>query len=81
MYNKNKKIMGANSKHYGDVSKWIETIIESCTTVEQTQSAQRVIDSFDTYLRGMDYSLKSKLRKDLQIQLDCKFETIINNLI
>lgn len=81
MYNKNKKIMGANSKHYGDVSKWIETIIESCTTVEQTQTAQRVIDSFSTYLRGMDYSLKSKLTRDLQIQLDCKFDQCITNII
>ena len=81
MYNKNKKLMAANSKHYGDVSKWIETIIESCTTVEQAQTAQRVIESFSTYLRGKDYYLKSKLTRDLQIQLDCKFETIINNLI
>lgn len=81
MYNKNKKIMGANSKHYGDVSKWIEKIIESCTTVEQTQTAQRVIDSFDKSLRGIDYYLKSELRRKLQIQLDYKFDQCITNII
>ena len=74
--------MGANSKHYGDVSKWISKVIDSCITVEQIHSAQKLIESFDNYFyKLIDRSLRDNLKRNLQIQLDCKFETIINNLI
>ena len=43
--------MGATSKHYGDVYKWIEKIIDSCTTPLQESSARRLINLFGVGLR------------------------------
>ena len=38
--------MENRSTHYGDVSKWIEKIIDSCETIEQTFTAKRLIRNF-----------------------------------
>ncbi len=44
--------MGAKSNHYGDISTWIENIIESCETTKQTRTAFRLIRNFeDTLIR------------------------------
>ena len=39
--------MGAISNHYGDVQKWIEKIIDSCETYDQTRSAKRLVWNFE----------------------------------
>jgi hypothetical protein len=43
--------MAATSRHYGDVNKWIEKVIDSCTTPLQECSARRLISLFGQGLR------------------------------
>ena len=42
--------MEKRSEHYGDVSKWIEKVIDSCETYEQTTTAERLVSNFDKRL-------------------------------
>jgi hypothetical protein len=43
--------MENRSTHYGDVSKWIEKIIDSCETREQTFTVKKLISNFAKQLR------------------------------
>ena len=43
--------MASKSKHYGDISNWIEKVIESCETYQQTLSAKRLLHNFEGQLR------------------------------
>jgi hypothetical protein len=43
--------MASKSKHYGDISNWIEKVIESCETYQQTLSANRLLHNFERQLR------------------------------
>jgi hypothetical protein len=43
--------MENRSTHYGDVSNWIEKIIDSCETIEQTFTAKKLISNFAKQLR------------------------------
>ena len=58
--------MEKRSTHYGDVAKWIEKVIDSCETREQTFTAKRLIRNFekqlmrttpDKYWRDYQYSV------------------------
>ena len=40
--------MAAISKHKYDVYKWIERVIESCTTYPQLSTAERLIEAYNT---------------------------------
>ena len=42
--------MGANSNHYGDISNWIEKVIESCETTKQTRTADKLLRNFENKL-------------------------------
>ena len=42
--------MEKRSRHYGDLQKWIEKIIDSCETYEQTRSARRLICNFENQM-------------------------------
>jgi len=44
--------MEKRSKHYGDVSKWIEKVIDSCETYQQTFTVKKLIRNFDKQLLG-----------------------------
>lgn len=46
--------MENRSTHYGDISKWIEKVIDSCETYQQTFSARRLIWNFDRQLSKKD---------------------------
>lgn len=55
--------MAAISKHKYDVYRWIERVIESCTTYRQLLATERLLDAYDImyeddYLYG---SLKTRL--------------------
>ena len=39
--------MENRSKHYGDVAKWVESVIDSCVTIEQVWSARELVRNFD----------------------------------
>ena len=43
--------MENRSTHYGDVSKWIEKVIDSCETHQQTFGAKMLIWNFEKQLR------------------------------
>lgn len=42
--------MEKRSKHYGDVSKWIEKVIDSCETYQQTFAVKKLITNFSKQL-------------------------------
>ena len=43
--------MEKRSEHYGDVSKWIEKVIDSCETYEQLTTAERLVSNFNKQLK------------------------------
>ena len=43
--------MNKRSTHYGDVAKWIEKVIDSCETHQQTFTARELIRNFQKQLR------------------------------
>jgi hypothetical protein len=43
--------MENRSTHYGDVSNWIEKVIDSCETHQQTFTALKLISNFAKQLR------------------------------
>ena len=42
--------MNKRSTHYGDVAKWIEKVIDSCETREQTFTARQLVRNFEKQL-------------------------------
>ena len=56
------------SRHYGDVQNWIEKVIDSCETYEQTRSARRLIWNFEKQMvrnkvdSGILYTIGGYLR-------------------
>ena len=70
--------MEKRSKHYGDVTKWIEKVIDSCQTYEQTFVARRLVWNFDRQLRKEKNYLKiSDSTTDV---LRYKIDQIVRNL-
>lgn len=70
--------MENRSRHYGDVAKWIEKVIDSCETREQTFVAKRLIRNFynqldrklgalnyETIISPLEYRLSNK-RQEIQ---------------
>jgi hypothetical protein len=52
MFNIKKIIkMEQRSTHYGDISKWIEKVIDSCETYQQTHTAKQLVTNFAKQLR------------------------------
>jgi len=58
--------MEQRSTHYGDVAKWIEKVINSCETYQQTFTAKQMVRNFekqlmrdtpDKYWRDYQYSV------------------------
>jgi hypothetical protein len=43
--------MENRSRHYGDIIPWIEKVIESCETRDQTFSAQKLVFNFEKQLK------------------------------
>jgi hypothetical protein len=43
--------MEKRSTHYGDVSKWVEKVINSCETRDQLFSAKRLLNNFEDKLK------------------------------
>jgi hypothetical protein len=42
--------MEQRSTHYGDVAKWIEKVINSCETYQQTFTAKQMVRNFEKQL-------------------------------
>ena len=59
--------MAANSKHYGDVTNWIEKVIESCETPLQELTARKLVRQFEHQYRDIDRELDWSLSKKLSL--------------
>jgi hypothetical protein len=77
--------MENRSTHYGDVSKWIEKIIDSCETREQTFTVKKLISNFakqlrtkspDKYWNSYQYTVIHPLRDLVRI----KRQSFINKI-
>jgi hypothetical protein len=44
--------MGSQSRHWADLSIWIQKIIDSCVTIEQLNTATKLVVNYDKYLSG-----------------------------
>ena len=78
--------MAATSKHYGDVNKWIEKVIDSCTAPLQECSARRLISLFGQGLRQSGevdrdtiHFMESVLRYRLEEKQYSRIETELQN--
>jgi hypothetical protein len=49
--------MEQRSKHYGDVSNWIEKVIKSCVTEEHIKSTRNLIINFESQYARLDHHL------------------------
>jgi hypothetical protein len=71
--------MEKRSTHYGDVAIWIEKVIDSCETPQQTLTASKLITNFryqlikntpDKYWNNYNYEIIEPLKHKLQIKGD-----------
>ena len=74
--------MGAQSNHYGDISTWIEKVIESCETRQQTRTADKLLRNFENKLiiqYPADYwpNYYYEVIRTLKQQLDDKREELL----
>ena len=55
--------MGAISNHYGDVQNWVEKVIDSCETHEQTHSARKLVLNFEKQMSNnkVDSSIRHSI--------------------
>jgi hypothetical protein len=75
----NKK-MDKRSTHYGDVVKWIEKVIDSCETYQQTLAAKMLIVNFGKQMsrNKVDARLMWGIRSSLDLTLTIKRDKLIN---
>ena len=75
--------MEKRSRHYGDVTRWIEKVIDSCETFEQTRTARKLLENFsyqlvkktpDKYWRSYQYDIIGPL----ELVLDNKRKSLMN---
>ena len=69
--------MENRSRHYGDIAKWIEKVIDSCETREQTFVAKRLIRNFYNQLdRKLGTSNYATIISPLEYRLSNKRQEI-----
>lgn len=71
--------MAATSNHYGDVSNWIEKVIDSCETRSQELSARRLVSLYEKQYSYLEYPVYRELAFRLQNKLNDKFDSIVQN--
>jgi hypothetical protein len=72
--------MAATSKHHGDVTIWIEKIINSCETPLQELTARRLVRLFESQYQDIDRELGWDLSRKLRVALDNKVYTRMDKL-
>ena len=72
--------MENRNTHYGDVQKWIEKVIDSCETYEQTFTAKRLIVNFSRQMscNNLNYTLIWGIRSSLDTALTVKRDKLRN---
>ena len=74
--------MAATSKHYGDIYRWIEKVIDSCTSPFQEVAARKLIYNFRNNLRQtgeVDLHIIHQMEDNLRYRLDEKKYSRIEN--
>lgn len=73
-------MMENRSKHYGDVEKWVEKVIDSCETYQQTITASILIRNFEKQMnRNDEYSnLSWSIKQSLTFMLNLKRNKIMD---
>ena len=71
--------MEKRSAHYGDVAKWIEKVIDSCETYQQTLAAKMLIVNFGKQMsrNKVDTRLMWGIRSSLDLTLTIKRDKLI----
>ena len=72
--------MPATSKHYGDVTTWIEKVIESCETPLQEVTARKLVRLFESQYVDIDRELDWSLSRKLRMSLDRKVYSRLDKL-
>ena len=69
--------MEKRSTHYGDVSKWVEKVINSCETMQQLVVAKKLLNNFeDKLIRDLGYFNQSTIILPIEITWDIKFKEL-----
>jgi hypothetical protein len=69
--------MEKRSTHYGDVSKWVEKVINSCETMQQLVVAKKLLNNFeDKLIRDLGYFNQSTIINPIEITWDIKFKEL-----
>jgi len=71
--------MAATSRHHGDISIWIEKVIDSCETPAQELSARRLVRLYEKKYSYLEYPVYRELILRLQYKLNSKFVSRIQN--
>jgi hypothetical protein len=71
--------MEKRSKHYGDVQKWVEKVIDSCETYEQMVTARRLIFNFEKQMNrnGVDRYVVLCITSMLETELKIKRQSFL----
>ena len=76
--------MEKRSTHYGDVAKWIEKVIDSCETYQQTFTAKKLIRNFEDQLRKNSpdkyFNYRYSVFWSLEHKLTYKRQSFINKI-
>ena len=72
--------MASTSKHHGDVTIWIEKVINSCETPLQELTARRLVRLFESQYQDIDRELGWDLSRRLRVALDNKVYTRMDKL-
>jgi hypothetical protein len=71
--------MEKRSTHYGDVAKWVEKVIDSCETQEQTHSAWQLVWNFEKQMskNKVDSSVRHSIGYHLTSLLHDKMDELL----
>lgn len=71
--------MEKRSTHYGDVQKWIEKVIDSCETYQQTCTARMLIHNFTDQMRrkNVDFDTRRGIQNSLRLKLQFKRDELL----
>ena len=68
--------MEQRSTHYGDVANWIEKLIDSCETYQQTNGARQLVRNFEKQLMS---TTPDKYWRDYQYTLIWPLESMVRS--
>lgn len=71
--------MEKRSNHWGDIGKWIEKVIDSCETYQQTFTARKLISNFEDKLirDNVSFDIHSNITDSLRYKLDIKRQSFV----